>query len=59
MTDRSYPDVQLMIAGQWRSGEAGETLAVSDPSSGAEIGRLAVARKADLDAARAAALMGF
>ena len=59
MSDRSYPDVQLMIAGQWRGGAAGETLAVNDPATGAEIGRLAIARKADLDEALAAAQKGF
>ncbi len=59
MTERSYPDVQLMINGQWRDAAAGETLAVFDPATGAEIGRLAVARQADLDEALAAAQKGF
>jgi succinate-semialdehyde dehydrogenase/glutarate-semialdehyde dehydrogenase len=59
MTDRNYPDVQLHIAGQWRAGSSGETLAVNDPASGTPIGRVAVARKADLDAALTAAQQGF
>ena len=59
MSASTYPDVQLFIAGQWRDGLSGETLAVHDPATGAEIGRLAVARPADLDVALAAAAAGF
>ena len=59
MTESSYPDVQLHIAGQWRGGAADETLPVHDPATGAVIGRVAVARIADLDAALAAAAQGF
>jgi succinate-semialdehyde dehydrogenase/glutarate-semialdehyde dehydrogenase len=55
----SYPDVQLFIAGQWRAGLTGETLPIKNPATDAEIGRLAVARKADLDEALAAAAKGF
>jgi succinate-semialdehyde dehydrogenase/glutarate-semialdehyde dehydrogenase len=55
----SYPDVQLYIAGQWRAGRAGETLPVKNPATDAVIGRLAVARKVDLDEALAAAARGF
>jgi len=55
----SYPDVQLFIAGQWRPGQAGETLAVKNPATDAVIGRVAVARKPDLDEALAAAAKGF
>ncbi|MBL8342687.1 MAG: NAD-dependent succinate-semialdehyde dehydrogenase [Rubrivivax sp.] len=58
-TVASYPHVQLFIAGQWRPGRAGETLAVRNPATDAEIGRVAVARKADLDEALAAAAKGF
>jgi len=46
----SYPDVQLFIAGQWRAGQAGETLSIKNPATDAVIGRLAVARQPDLDA---------
>ena len=55
----SYPSVQLFIAGQWRDAAAGETLAVNDPADGHEVGRVALARRADLDAALTAAAAGF
>ena len=55
----SYPDVQLFIAGQWRPGKAGETLAVKNPATDTTIGTVAVARRADLDEALAAAAKGF
>ena len=47
----SYPDTQLFIHGQWREAAAGETLAVFNPATGKEIGRVAHARQADLDLA--------
>ncbi len=59
MTVAPYPNIQLFIAGQWRDGSSGETLPVHDPATGTEIGRFAVARQADLDAALAAAAKGF
>ena len=59
MTTPAYPDIQLFIAGQWRDGSSGESLAVHDPATGLEIGRVAVARQADLDAALVAAEQGF
>ena len=59
MSTPSYPDVQLFIAGQWRPGKAGETLPVKNPATDATIGSVAVARKADLDEALAAAAKGF
>ncbi len=59
MSTPSYPDVQLFIAGQWRPGKAGETLPVKNPATDAVIGQVAVARKADLDEALAAAAKGF
>ena len=55
----SYPQVQLFIAGQWRDGGDRQTLAVHDPATGAKVGTVAVATRADLDAACAAALSGF
>ncbi len=55
----SYPDTQLFIQGQWRDAAAGETLAVFNPATGKEIGRVAHARQADLDDALAAAQKGF
>ena len=54
-----YPEVLLHIDGQWRGGSGGESLPVHDPSSGAVIGRVAIAQRADLDAALAAATRGF
>ena len=54
-----YPDVQLHIDGQWCDAEGGRTMAVFNPATGAEIGRLAHAGRADLDRALAAAQQGF
>jgi succinate-semialdehyde dehydrogenase / glutarate-semialdehyde dehydrogenase len=58
-TSPSYPQVQLFIAGQWRDGGDRQTLAVHDPATGSKIGSVAVATRADLDAALAAAAQGF
>ena len=58
-TTTAYPNVQLFIAGQWRDGGENKTLAVHDPATGKAIGSVAVATRADLDAACAAALQGF
>jgi succinate-semialdehyde dehydrogenase / glutarate-semialdehyde dehydrogenase len=58
-TATSYPQVQLFIAGQWRDGGDRQTLAVHDPATGTKVGTVAVATRADLDAACAAALSGF
>ncbi|MDP2015233.1 NAD-dependent succinate-semialdehyde dehydrogenase [Hydrogenophaga sp.] len=55
----TYPNTQLFIHGQWREAAAGETLAVFNPATGKEIGRVAHARKADLDLALEAAQKGF
>ncbi|QHE84680.1 NAD-dependent succinate-semialdehyde dehydrogenase [Hydrogenophaga sp. BPS33] len=55
----TYPNTQLFIQGQWRNAAAGETLAVFNPATGKEIGRVAHARKADLDLALDAAQKGF
>lgn len=55
----TYPDVQLFIDGQWQDAAGGETLAVFNPATGKEIGRVAHARIADLDRALAAAQRGF
>ncbi|ARR52939.1 aldehyde dehydrogenase [Rhizorhabdus wittichii DC-6] len=45
----------LFIGGEWRAAERGETLPVTDPSSGDEVGRIAQASPADVDAAVQAA----
>lgn len=55
MTD--YPDLQLFIDNQWR--KTAETLPVLNPATEREIGRLPIARRADLDDALAAAERGF
>src|SRR5687767_605555 len=55
----TYPHTQLFIAGQWQDAADGRSLAVFNPSSGKEIGRVAHAGKADLDRALAAAQQGF
>ncbi len=54
-----YPDTQLMIGGRWQDATDGRTLAVCNPASGEEIGRVAHAGIADLDQALAAAHKGF
>ena len=55
----TYPNTQLFINGQWQDAADGRTLAVFNPASGKEIGRVAHASKADLDKALEAAQKGF
>ena len=55
----TYPDTRLFIAGAWQDAADGRTLAVINPSTGLEIGRVAHAGIADLDRALAAAQSGF
>ncbi|WP_415392046.1 NAD-dependent succinate-semialdehyde dehydrogenase [Paracoccus sp. SJTW-4] len=55
----AYPDTLLFIDGQWRPGSTGRTIAVADPATGEEIGRLAHAERADLDDALGAVERGF
>ncbi|HET9822093.1 MAG TPA: NAD-dependent succinate-semialdehyde dehydrogenase [Burkholderiaceae bacterium] len=55
----AYPDTRLLIDGQWCDAADGRTLAVVNPATGAEIGRVAHAGIADLDRALAAAQRGF
>lgn len=55
MTD--YPDLQLFIDNQWR--KTADTLPVLNPATEAEIGRLPVAGRSDLDDAMEAAERGF
>jgi succinate-semialdehyde dehydrogenase/glutarate-semialdehyde dehydrogenase len=52
-----YPDTLLYVNGAWTKG-AGE-IAVLNPATGEEIGKVARARKAELDQALAAAEQGF
>jgi succinate-semialdehyde dehydrogenase/glutarate-semialdehyde dehydrogenase len=56
---RTYVDTQLFIDGQWQDAADGRSLPVFNPATGAEIGRVAHAGKADLDKAVAAACKGF
>jgi len=55
----TYPRTQLFIDGQWQDAADGRSLAVFNPASGQEIGRVAHAGKPDLDRALAAAQKGF
>ncbi|SIQ85941.1 succinate semialdehyde dehydrogenase [Rhizobium sp. RU20A] len=55
----TYSDVNLHIDGEWRSARAGETLDIIDPATEEVIGKLAHARKADLDEALASTEKGF
>jgi succinate-semialdehyde dehydrogenase / glutarate-semialdehyde dehydrogenase len=55
----TYPHTQLFIDGQWQDAADGRSLAVFNPASGQEIGRVAHAGKPDLDRALAAARKGF
>ncbi len=55
----TYPNTQLFIDGQWQDAADGRSLAVFNPATGKEIGRVAHAGKADLDKALAAAQKGF
>ena len=54
-----YPNTQLYIQGQWQDAQSGESLAILNPATEQEIGRVAKARIADLDLALAAAEQGF
>jgi succinate-semialdehyde dehydrogenase/glutarate-semialdehyde dehydrogenase len=54
-----YPNVQLLIDGQWCNSASGATLPVINPATGEKIGTVAHAAKADLDRALEAAAKGF
>src|SRR5436190_16631009 len=55
----SYPNTRLFINGEWQDAADGKTLAVFNPATGKEIGRVAHAGIADLDRALAATQKGF
>jgi succinate-semialdehyde dehydrogenase/glutarate-semialdehyde dehydrogenase len=55
----TYPNTQLFINGQWQDAADGRSIAVFNPATGKEIGRVAHAGKADLDRALEAAQKGF
>src|SRR5262249_44015755 len=50
---------QVLIDGRWIAAKSGKTFEVYDPSSGAEIARVAACEKADVDAAVTAARKAF
>ena len=54
-----YPNVQLLIDGEWCNSALGETLPVVNPATGETIGTVAHAGRADLDRALEAARKGF
>jgi succinate-semialdehyde dehydrogenase/glutarate-semialdehyde dehydrogenase len=56
---KDYPDVLLLIDGEWRPGHAGRTIDVVNPATEETIGTVARAEIADLDCALAAAKKGF
>lgn len=55
----SYGNTHLFIDGKWCEAQSGKSIAVLNPATGLEIGRVAHAEKVDLDAALAAAQKGF
>jgi succinate-semialdehyde dehydrogenase/glutarate-semialdehyde dehydrogenase len=55
----TYPDTQLFIDGEWCAAKDGRTIAVIDPATEEEIGRVAHAGIVDLDRALEAASRGF
>ena len=55
----TYANTQLLIAGQWCDAADGKTIAVFNPATGLEIGRVAHAGQVDLDRALVAAQKGF
>ena len=48
-----YPDLKLLIAGEWTDGSSGRSEPVICPADGSTIGTLPHASPADLDAALA------
>ena len=54
-----YPDTRLLINNVWQDAADGRTIAVFNPATGKEIGRVAHASVKDLDTALAAAQKGF
>jgi succinate-semialdehyde dehydrogenase/glutarate-semialdehyde dehydrogenase len=55
----TYPNTQLFINNSWQDAADGRTLAVHNPATGKEIGRVAHASRVDLDRALEAAQKGF
>jgi len=55
----AYPDTLLFIDGAWTPAASGKTIPVLDPTTEEQIGTVAWAERADLDAALEAAQRGF
>ena len=55
----AYPELSLLIGGEWLSSEGRDSSTVTNPATEEVIGRLPHAAKADLDRALAAAAEGF
>jgi succinate-semialdehyde dehydrogenase / glutarate-semialdehyde dehydrogenase len=54
-----YDDVSLLIDGAWGPGAGGQTMAILNPATSAEIGKLACAEESDLERAAQAAARAF
>lgn len=57
--DRTYPPIQMYIAGDWTDGFSGRTVPVINPATEEVLGEVPLASISDLDAALAAADKGF
>ena len=55
----AYPELKMLIAGDWTDGSSGKTEAVICPADGSTLGHLPHASSADLDAALDSSLEGF
>ena len=55
----SYPELKMLIAGEWVFGSTGKSEPVICPADGTEIGQVPHASPADLDRALASSLDGF
>ena len=51
--------ISLCIGGQWSAGADARTVPITDPANGSQLGTVAVAERADLERAVAAAQRGF
>ena len=56
---KDYPELSLLVAGQWRRGEGRDVLPVTDPATKKVVGELPTATTADLDEALDAAATAF
>ena len=49
MQDLGFDTTQILIGGRWHACSGGRTLALSNPSDGSELARIARGEAADLD----------